>query len=207
MGGRGASSSIHREHGFTTNQGEALEHYVSGDGMWINQYLRNDGQGFGELSDGEKQYVKDLDSALSRTVQDKELYRSVDAKVIFGNIDIYNLEAAVLYGQADKYAQSALNKAQSLIGTAKTEKGYMSTTRDAQIAEDFGGFTGATNPIVMRITPSKTTKGANVSKATKGIAEVERADPQKETLLARNQKYTINRIYGKNGHIYVDVSM
>ena len=207
MGGRGASSSIHREHGFTKNQGEALEYYVSGDGMWINQYLRNDGQGFGELSDGEKQYVSDLDSALSRTVQDRELYRSVDASAVFGDIDFYNLEAAVIYGQADKYSQAAYKQAQSLIGTTKTEKGYMSTTRDAQIAEEFGGFTGATNPVVMRITPSKSTKGANVSKATKGIAEVERADPQKETLLARNQKYTINRIYGKNGHIYVDVSM
>lgn len=192
---------------FTTNQGEAIEHYASGDGMWINQYFRNDGNGFGELSSNEKEYVKDLDSALNKTVKDKELYRSVDAKVIFGDIDYYNLEAAVLYGAKDKFSQSALNKAQSLIGTTKTEKGYMSTTRDRNIAEGFGGFTGADNPIVMRITPSKTTKGADISKATKRIADIEKSDPQKETLLARNQKYKINKVYGKNGNIYVDVSM
>lgn len=193
--------------GFTTNQGDAIEHYVSGDGMWINQYFRNDGKGFGELSSNEKEYVKDLDNALNRVVADKELYRSVDAKVIFGDIDYYNLESAILYGGTDKYSQSALSKAQSLIGTTKIEKGYMSTTRDRNIAEEFGGFTGADNPIVMKITPSKTTKGADISKATKRIADVEKADPQKETLLARNQKYKINKIYGKNGNIYVDVSM
>lgn len=35
MGGRGASSSI-----ISKSSLEAVEHYVSGEGMWINQYLR-----------------------------------------------------------------------------------------------------------------------------------------------------------------------
>ena len=46
----------------------------------------------------------------------------------------------------------ALNDAKSVIGTTKTEKGYMSTTRDFNLAESFGDFTGSENPVVMKIT-------------------------------------------------------
>lgn len=194
--------------GFTTSQGQAVEYYVSGDGMWINQYFRNDGEGFGQLSETEKVFVKELDNALDKKVNDAVLYRSVDASVIFGNdVDIDSLQGAIIYGMKDAYSQQALSKAQSVIGKTQIEKGYMSTTRSSQIAEEFGDYTGASNPIVMKINTSKNTKGADVSKATKYLASVEKNDPQKETLLARNQQYKVNKIYSKNGLIYVDVNM
>lgn len=193
---------------FSTNQADAIDYYVSGDGMWINQYFRKDGDGFGELSKNEKQYVKDLDSALNKTVKDKVLYRSVDGSAIFGNdVDFDNLYNSLKYGAGNKYEKESLQKAQAKIGKPITDKGYMSTTRDAQIAEDFGDFTGAAHPIVMRIETSGKTKGADVSKATKNIIAAERSDSQKETLLARGQSYTPMKIYVKNGQIYVDVKM
>ena len=201
MGGSGNSSPAKK--GFSQTQSEAIDHYVSGNGMYINQLLRQDAK----LTDNEKELVKDLDSALNKNVTDSVLYRSVDASVIFDNVDFYNLESALKYGASNKYEKEAMQKAQASIGKTITEKGYMSTTRDASIAENFGDFTGATNPIVMKITTGKNTKGANVSKASKGIVEAEKFDPQKETLLARNQKYEVKKMYVKNGQVYVDVKM
>ena len=201
MGSRGASSS-NASGGFTKNQGDAIEYYVSGEGMWINQYFRNDGEGFGDLSQNEKDFVEDLDGALNRPVKDDVLYRSVDGSVIFGDgVDMYNLQSGIIYGGTDKYSQKAMIDANKAVGKKITDKGYMSTTRDASIAEEFGGFTGASNPVVMRIKTSKSTRGANVSRATKGVLQAERYNPQKETLLARGQSYTVNKIYGKNGII------
>lgn len=51
------------------------------------------------------------------------------------------------------------------------------------------------------------TKGADISHATKRLSEIERNNPQKETLLARNQKYKVKNVYAQNGFVYVDVTM
>ena len=62
MGGRGASSSI-----VSKSSLEAVEHYVSGDGMWINQYLR--GRDEFELTQNEKRYLNDLEKSNQRSIR------------------------------------------------------------------------------------------------------------------------------------------
>ena len=195
--------------GFTESEGRALDWYVSGEGMWINQALRGNGEiTMSDLTSDERAMMRNLDSALDKTVNSDTLYRSVDASAIFGDsIDFENLEAAIVYGDNNRFAQAAANQANQVVGKTINEKGYMSTTRSEDIAAGFGSFTGASNPIVMKIKTSKSTKGADVSNATEGIRRSERSDPQKETLLARGQSYVVEKVYSKNGQIYVDVNM
>lgn len=209
MGGRGASSSGAKGMG---KPNDATEYYVSGDGMWINQYLRGNGD-FGELTESEREYLKDLDKATNGKVTADTLYRSVDATAIFGDMsgtDYENLRTALVYGTDSfgkgKYADGIRQKVDGLInktiGKTQTEKGYMSTTTRKSIAEEFGGFTGSDKPIVMNIKPSKNTKGVNLSRYDKNAST-----PQKEVLLARGQSYKITNIYGKNGNINVDIEL
>lgn len=212
MGGRGSSNP--GSGGSSGKPNDATEHYVSGDGMWINQYLRGE-PGFGELSDSEKQYLKDLDKATSGAIKDDVLYRSVDADAIFGSMsdsDYDNLRQLVLYGENSfgkgSYADSIKRKVNEKISRAEgktiTEKGFMSTTSDSGVAEEWGGFSGSEKPIVMKITTNKRTKGVNLSTYDKNVSA---ENAQHERLLARNQKYKVRKVYAKNGYIYVDVNM
>jgi hypothetical protein len=209
MGGRGASSSAVKGAG---KPNDATEYYVSGEGMWINQYLRGNGE-FGDLSEGEKQYLKDLDKATNGKISADTLYRSVDATAIFGDMsetDYENLRTALIYGKDSfgkgQYADGIRQKIDGIvnktIGKTQTEKGFMSTTTSKSIAEEFGGFTGSDKPIVMNIKTNKKTRGVDLSGYDKNTS-----DPQKETLLARNQTYKITNIYGKNGNINVDIEL
>ena len=193
---------------------DATEHYVSGEGMWINQYLRGRGD-FGELSDSEKQYIKDLDTATNGKINDKTLYRSVDAEAVFGNIsdsDYDNLVQSINYGKDSfgkgSYADSIRSKVDSIVnrttGKTITEKGYMSTTTSQSVAEDWGDYTGSSKPIIMEITPGKKTRGVNLSGYDKNASSDE---AQHERLLARNQKYKVKSIYSKNNNLYVKVDM
>ena len=185
---------------------DAVDHYASGEGMYINQFLRK-----GErLNNEDAQFVKDLDHVLSTPVKDKTLYRSVDAKALFGGlsaIDFENIVGGLVYNDKSKEAQKALAKANASIGRTKLEKGYMSTTRDPEVAEGWGGFTGSDMPVVMKLNTSAGTKGADISDMTPKARKAEAADPQKETLLARNQSYEIKSIYPRNGQIYVECDM
>lgn len=193
---------------------DATEYYVSGEGMWINQYLRGRGD-FGELSDSEKKYIEDLDTATNGKITDETLYRSVDADAIFGNIsdtDYENLVQALNYG-ADSfgkgsYADGIRSKVDSIIsktqGKTITEKGYMSTTTSQSVAEDWGDYTGSTKPIIMEITPSKNTKGVNLSSYDKNVSA---GEAQHERLLKRNQSFDVEKIYSKNNSLYVKVKM
>ena len=59
------SSGNIRAGGFSSAQGEALEYYASGDGMYINNMLRGRaGVNESDLSNDDKQLIKDLDAAL-----------------------------------------------------------------------------------------------------------------------------------------------
>lgn len=185
---------------FTDDERTALEEYVSGDGMWINQYLRDNGD-FGELTDLETKYLDDLATATSKPLEATDkLYRSVDASVIFSDLseeEVSQMMTHLYYGDSayDKGAYSqgikkrmetALNKAQ---GKEITEKGFMSTTVDKKVAEEFGDFTGAENPVVIEFdTKGKALKGANLDFLD--IAD----DPQRERLLARNTRYKVTDI-------------
>ena len=112
MGGRGASSCVGAGGGSGgANKNvlnDATEYYVSGDGMWINQYLRGRGDS-GELSQSEKEYLKELDSSTTNKLKDATLYRNVDAEAIFNNIsdaDFMDMQQGLTYGfdkDADYY--------------------------------------------------------------------------------------------------------
>ena len=193
---------------------DATEYYVSGEGMWINQYLRGKGD-FGELSSEEKEFLNDLDTATNGKITDDTLYRSVDASAVFGNIsdvDYTNLSTALNYGGdtfgKGAYADGVRDKVNKIIsntdGKSITERGFMSTTTSASVAEEWGDFTGSEKPIVMKIKPSKNTKGVNLSTYDKNVSKEE---AQHERLLARNQSYKVKKIYAKNGLIYVDAFM
>lgn len=193
---------------------DATEWYVSGEGMWINQYLRGRGD-FGELTDNEKQLLKELDIATDGKLPDKTLYRSVDASAIFGDLndnDMDNVKQAILYGQESfgrgAYAEGIRRRTTQIInntvGSTQTEKGFMSTTSDLSIAEDFQGFTGSNNPVVMRIKTGGKARGVNLSGYDKNAPDM----PQKERLLARNTKYRVDNIYANgNRNIIIDVTL
>ena len=224
FGGNGNSSTGKRSSGsgtqkLTQDEQNAIEYYASGDGMGINNLLRGR-YGFTEndLDTQDRKIIKDLDSALNHNVGEQILYRSVDASAVFGNIsdtDFENLRDELNYNTFSKgkgnYSKIIANKTNDIINSATdksfVDKGYVSTTRDLTIAENWGGFTGSDRPIVMKIKTSNKTKGADISKATKHLRQIESQNPQKETLLARNQKFKVDKIYGRNGLVYVEVKM
>lgn len=185
---------------FTDDEKDALEWYVSGDGMWINQYLRGNGD-FGELTDSEQTLLDLLTSATSKPLEATDkLYRSVDASVIFSDLseeELSQMMTHLYYGDSayskgaysqgiKKRMETALNRAQ---GREITEQGFMSTTVDRKVAEEFGDFTGAENPVVIEFD----TKGKKLKGADLDFLDIEDA-PQRERLLARNTRYKVNDI-------------
>ena len=206
--GGGTSSKASTRQVSSQAEREAVDYYVSGEGMWVNGYLRGDWDG-GDLFPDEVRYLKDLEKATSRKIGAQTLYRSVDASAIFGNIDDIQYDALVSvigYNQKDNwYMKNAQPIIQRAMGRGTiTEKGFMSTTKDEDIARDWNGFSGSEKPIVMKITTSDKTIGRDISKFDK---ELERKMEQREVLLGKGQSYRIDKIYGKSGKIYVDVSM
>lgn len=193
---------------------EATEYYVSGEGMWINQYLRGRGD-FGELSENEKQYLKDLDIATDGKIKDKTLYRSVDATALLGRMDDFDYSdlrtmltrGENAWGKGD-FARQKVENLKKIISNAEgkriTEKGFMSTTSKESVASEWSDFTGSSRPVVMRIKPSSRTRGVDLSVYDKNVPKDE---AQHERLLARNQSYVIKKVYSKNMQIYIDVEM
>ena len=214
MGGRGASSGrgggggVGRIQNSTIGKpNDATEYYVSGEGMWINQYLRGD-RGLGELSENERRYLRDLDEATSGVISDNKLYRSTDASVIFGDMtasQYENLVSRMVYGDDSRLVKNSTDK---LLDGAKgktiTEKGFMSTTSNRGVAEEWGGFSGSDKPVVMEITTSRKTRGVDLSSYDKNVPK---SEAQHERLLARGQSYTVDNVTAKNGNIVVQVTM
>lgn len=190
---------------FSQTDKEAITHYVSGDGMWINQYLRGRGD-FGQLYDNEKLFLNDLTKAVDKPLPDgiNKVYRSVDAKAIFGesfsDMDFERLENALLYGD-DFDMNKIRGKLEKAKGSEITEKGFMSTSKSQEFAMNFGGFTGSDMPIVIEFDVPKGMKGADLKDF-----DIE-GDEQYEVLFARNTKYKIQDIYNKDGLIYVKAKM
>ena len=169
-------------------QDEAIEWYTSGDGMWINQYLR--GNMKTQLSDNEKVLYEALLKATDKPIPKslKTLWRSVDASVIFGDMTSTQreqLREALIYG--DKNTMQ--NRISTVVGKELTEDGFMSTTKSKQIAEEFEYFTGAETPMVLEF---DTTKAVVKGKDLKDF-EIEE-DPQEEVLLHPKAKYRITGI-------------
>lgn len=194
----------------TDDERRAIEWYVSGDGMWINQYLRGRGD-FGELSEFEKEMLKNLDSATDREIGERVLYRSVDAAAIFGSMsdeDYSNLSRYMNYGPdawgKGAYAKSISDRMAAILNGAKgktiTEKGFTSTTTDYEVARDWGDFSGSNRPIVLEIHTGKGTRGVDASFTDRNASSA-----QREMLLARGQKMTVSDISVRDRTIYVKV--
>lgn len=143
------------EEDITENQGkytkeeidEALDSYVSGGGMWVNNNLRGVGEAAEyPLSEDDKIYIEKLDQATNNIVKEKTLYRSTDISSVLGDIsdlDYDNLKSAYLYNDKSKPAQEALEKyLKNIEGKEIVDKGFMSTTKSKDIALDFQDFTG-----------------------------------------------------------------
>ena len=190
------NSNIETSKELTKSEKEALEYYVSGDGMYINNFLRNGN----DLTDFDKKLIDELDKATNNEIESKVLYRSVDAKAIFPNItqsQYEDLQDYLLYNDDEKMI---VEKSQRILNSKLkefTDKGFVSTTTDFEIARDWGDFTGSTKPIVLEIDVSENVKGINLD-----FLDVEEME-QKEILLARNQKFIIGDISSRDGTIYV----
>lgn len=200
MGSRGQSS------GGGGKPNAATEYYVSGEGMWINQYLRGRGD-FGELTEYEQQYLADLDKATNGKLKPQTLYRSVDAEAIFGEMsdfDYQNLAERINYGANDRLIKEGTDKYMNVVGKTVTEKGFMSTTKDRDVADDWQDFTGSSKPIVLELKTKAGTKGVDISSYDKNVSP---AEAQKEVLLARGQKYKVTGIKSVNNNITVTAEM
>ena len=188
----------------TPDERSAVKSYVSGENMYINQILR--GRSGERMTDYDRELVKDLDSALDVPIGKRQtLYRSVDAETVFGKIspiDYDNLRSAVVYGDRSKIVVSSADAIVSkAVGKTIVEKGYMSTTKDFEIASEFGGFTGSEKPIVIKLDTPGSAHGRDLEEF-----DVE-GEEQKEVLLARGQRYKVNKIYGEDGNIVVDADI
>lgn len=196
---------------YTDDEIKALEYYVSGEGMDINNLLRKRGQwSYLEQSykneDGLKKYKNDLlQVTKKKEVTQKKLYRSVDATAVFGNLtalDFENLQSKLVWGFDPP--QNVKGKIENLINKTKekviTDAGFLSTSKDKDLTLDFDYFTGADYPIVIEFDVPKGIKGVDVEKANK---ELEQRMEQKEVLLAPNVQYQITEITEERGTIYV----
>ena len=194
----------------TESKNDAIDYYVSGDGMWINKYLRNPeefAKEGGSVSEEEKQIIADLDKETTSTpITEKKLYRAVDASAIFGDIsdgDFDDLVAHVVYGNNDKLIA---NKAGLLINRAEnkqiTEPGFMSTTKDREVADNWDGFTGSNKEVILELDIPDGMTGKDLA-----AYDVE-GEEQKEVLLPRNTDYFIKKItQGENGKILVQAQV
>ena len=212
MGGRGASSSIGRGSG-AGKPNDATEEYVNGFGGYsINSVLRSGKP----LSEDEKEYVKQLDLATNGKVKEDELYRVIDARALMKFDDEFqedDFKAYLILGEnsdyfGGNYMQNRLSniksKINNIVGKNQIEKGYMSTTKDLDIAKHKTNVAthqqGA--PVILNIKETKGAKGVDLSSYDKP-----NGTPEKEILLGRNQNYKINKIYAKDGTIYADATL
>ena len=169
-------------------QDEAIEWYVSGDGMWINQHLR--GRMDTQLSDNERvlyeALLKATDNPIPKSIN--KLWRSVDVSAVFGDmsgLQKEQLKEAIIYGDSNPMKR----RVNAIVGKEITEEGFMSTTKSKTIAEEFQYYTGADEPMVLEFD----TRKANVRGKDLKDYEIEE-DPQEEVLLHPRAKYRITGV-------------
>lgn len=187
----------------------ALEYYVSGDGMYINKWLR-DPEGFrkagGRWTDHDSEFLAAMDVGTQDVVTEKVLYRSVDASAVFGDMTVAEWEEMtdyLLYGEAavPKEKASAIRKRLDVKGKEITEPGFMSTTKDRELAMDWEDFTGSEKPIVLELDVPEGIRGKDMAKF-----EIE-GDEQFEVLLARGQRYEVTDVRVEEGTVVVKAEL
>lgn len=184
----------------TSDELETIEYYVSGDGMYINDYLRNrNTETMGPMDSEDKEFIRDLEKATDRKHSHKKLYRSVDASAVFGKITERqwdDLREQLIYDM-NKKAEPLIKDA---IGKEIEDKGFMSTTKDYNVAVEFGYFTGADHPIVIEFSNADKVKGFDLGKY---MPDLNRRMEQEEVLLHNDARYLVKDIVGKDGGIHV----
>lgn len=183
---------------------KAAQWYVSGDGQWVNHYLRGNSEIV--VDENEKELIDALKQATNNEiVKESMLYRSVDARAVFGDMtdtEYEQLKSYVVYKADDKYSLAAKEKfLKDIKGKRIIEKGFMSTSKDLDVALNWGNFTGSEKPIVLELEVPKGIKGKDL----KAFDIFD--DKQYEVLLHPNQRYIINEITSKQGSIYVKASL
>ena len=165
----------------TQDEWDVLEDYVSGNGMDINNFLRQrNGLSIGDMNASEKSRLSLMDEAMSKSElpKDQTLYRNVDASAVFDKSTLQKIR----WGE---YSEDDL---QEVVGKTITDKGFMSTTKDKEIAFGWGDFTGSETPIVVEFETPKGTHGIDL-----GRFDIE-GDEQKEILLDRGLSYDIKSV-------------
>lgn len=194
-----------------SKRNEALDAYISGDGMWLNNYLRGRGD-FGEISREEQRMLDELTAVTKLSkVGERTLWRSVDARAIFGDMtdgEFEDLAGRILYGDDSKFVMEKTQRFMDVVGKEITEKGFMSTTKSKEVATEWGDYSGSRTPVLMKIRTTANTRGVDVEKYTLAHnAEVEQSQAQKEILLRRGQRYKVVGIKELDGQICVEVEL
>lgn len=190
---------------------ESLDAYISGEAMWLNNYLRGRGD-FGALSKEEQSLLDELTTITQKEkVGERVLWRSVDARAIFGDMsdsEYEDLLGRLVYGDDRRVIIEMTQKFLDVSGTKQEEKGFMSTTKDKNIAMQWGAYTGSRTPVLLKIKTTAETRGIDVERYTLiHNPEAEREQPQKEVLLRRGLQYKVVAIKELEGHICVEVEL
>lgn len=190
---------------------ESLDAYISGEAMWINNYLRGRGD-FGVLSKGEQSLLDELTIITQKEkVGERVLWRSVDARAIFGDMsdsEYEDLLGRLVYDDDRRAIIEMTQKFLDVSGTKQEEKGFMSTTKDKNIAMQWGAYTGSRTPVLLKIKTTAETRGIDVERYTLiHNPQAEREQPQKEVLLRRGLQYKVVAIKELEGHICVEVEL
>lgn len=194
-----------------SKRNEALDAYISGDAMWLNNYLRGRGD-FGELDKWEQKILDELTAVTKLAkVGERTLWRSVDARAIFGDMtdgEFEDLAGRILYGDDSKFVVERTQRFIDVVGKEITEKGFMSTTKSKDVAAEWGDYSGSRTPVLMKIRTTANTRGVDVEKYTLAHnPEVEQSQAQKEILLRRGQRYKVVGIKELDGQICVEVEL
>ncbi len=190
---------------------ESLDAYISGEAMWLNNYLRGRGD-FGALSKEEQSLLDELTTITQKEkVGERVLWRSVDARAIFGDMsdsEYEDLLGRLVYGDDRRAIIEMTQKFLDISGTKQEEKGFMSTTKDKNIAMQWGSYTGSRTPVLLKIKTTAETRGIDVERYTLiHNPQAEREQPQKEVLLRRGLQYKVVAIKELEGHICVEVEL
>lgn len=179
---------------------EALDYYISGNGYDMTYNLR-----IGKALNGEdKLLAKGLDIATKKALgKPYILYRGVSVESLFGKEGLDNfglLKSHFVNGYNDGYVMDGVKKAMNNKKSTYSDRSFMSTSTDSSTAEGFGG----SSSVVLRLKVPSKTKGIDLNS---NKSYYKNNTSEKEVLLARNQRYKILKVYGKNGKIYVDAKI
>lgn len=186
---------------------DALEYYVSGEGMYINDYLSGKyEENGGRWTEQDEEILQLMDEGTQGIVKQKKLWRSVDASAVFGDMsmseyqDLYDM---VVWGEDSviKNKRAATKARVDVTGKEITEPRFMSTTTDKELAFEWRDYTGSDMPIVLEIDVPDGIHGEDMKRFD--LPD----DPQNEVLLARGQKYRVKSVEGIDGELVVKVEL